>query len=284
VSDRRRLYSRAVVDFVNLDLEVILKFGERASLGGIFVISYFNTAHSLIELLVRLIFFFIASTVLVYLFPVDKSKSSSAFQLRTLSVLLGLVIVASNPLIILSYFTDSLLLPLFDAAVGLALATASAAGFLLLLEAKWDLASLAPFLIAAFLYFMNSILSQTFGQAIEDSSVMQVLTYARATIAAICFLRIAVAVFAFKSDVRLEKLVLVVMAGVTILVAIVCELLLVSEPLIASSHEVQIFTYASVATFVLFMLKFYWPVDPWQYIEEDVSGDEEELAFDDPHA
>jgi hypothetical protein len=277
VSKKIRLFSRAVVDFIGLDMEVILKFPERLALSGVFIVSYIDSSHTILELLVRLIFFFVAVTVLVYMIPMK--KSTSPFQLRILTFLVGLIVIASNPLIILSYFTDSIFLPLVDAAAGLALVLGVSAGLLLICEASHGkdvpIATAWPFAIAGAMYFLNSFLSQVFGATAANSAFMQLLSYARSIVAAGCFLRVVVSLVAFQSEIKFEKTVMVALASVSFAVGLVCELFLVAEPLIASSHEVQIFTFASVSTFVLFLVKLYWPVDASQFVDPDAGDDQE---------
>jgi hypothetical protein len=274
-----------VVDFVSLDFELIIKFAEGESSSGLLFLSYIDTSHAVMELLVRLIFFFISATVLVYLGPMRKDRTASPFQLKILTVLIVLIVIASNPLIVLSYFTDSVILPLADAASGLALVIGAAAGVLLISEAShtraaaraapdWIWVTSAPFLAAGGLYFLNSFLSQLYGFSAATTGFMGVLGYVRSGTAAICFLRLVVSLVAFKSEVGLERTVMATIAAVTFLVGMISELFLVAEPLIASSHEVQIFTFASAATLVLFLTKLYWPVDAAQLVDPDI-GDEQ---------
>jgi hypothetical protein len=265
-SRRVRLFSRAIVDFATLDLDVLIKFLDPdQALTGLFAVTYANTAHALLELIVRLLVFFVGLIVLVYLLPMDKSKTAAPFQLRVLTVLILLAVLASNPFIILSYFTSSIVLPMVDATLAITLITGAAAGAVLILESarktaeqlneNWLLTQAAPFIMTGLLFLITALRPNLKGTAI------QVLTYMRTAGSVVCFLRAVIALLAYRPEVSIEKLILGGLMSVTFSVCILSEVFCFVEPLISSAHEVQIFTYAAVSTFILFIVKFYWPVD-----------------------
>jgi hypothetical protein len=279
-SSRDQLWSHPIVDFVRLDFDVTFKFADPAdTLAGLFVLSFMDTAHSLIELLVRLMVFFTGLAVLVYLVPLEKNRSPAAFQLRILTGLAGLVVVGSNPLYILSYFTESTILPTVDASVAIFLILATAVGFVVILETSrtkpdrmdlnWLVIQASPFFLTGFLYFTN-----IFFRSIQ-SSALRVLGFMKAAGATSCLLRTVIALMAFRPERPIEKMAMIGMISVSFLVSLVSELYTVVEPYIASTHEVQTFTFASVATFVFFMIRFYWPVDPKECLGDDMSSSEE---------
>ena len=66
----------------------------------------------------------------------------------------------------------------------------------------------------------------------------------------------------FESEVKLEKVMLIVMTVATFAVAGFCQSQSVFEPCLASSQSVQTYAIAAVGTFVVFINYLYWPINP----------------------
>jgi hypothetical protein len=273
-SEKVRLWSRAIVDFSSLDLEVVFKYPDSNGPSVIFVVTYIDTAYALLEIVVRVVFLFIGIVALVYLWAVNTKKTSAPVQITTLKILLGLVVVAADPFIIFSYFTESFLLPFLDAVFALVLILATVAGTVIILETnrryKTDILTKgAPFIVTFLLYFARMVFSSVgFG----GPGLTKMLDLIRAFLAAVCFIRVVIAYISFEPEEKLEKWSVGAMIAVTFCLSLVFEVWGFVEPFIASTHEVQIFTYASVSTFVLFMARLYWPVDSSLYAEDSTGG------------
>jgi hypothetical protein len=281
VSTKSRLLSRAIVDFTSLDVEIIIKFHVGSPLGGGFIITYGDPPRAILELLMRVLIFFISLSTLVYICSIRAEKTSSPFQIRVLVLLLTLVVFSSNPLIILSYFTESDLLPRFDRCMSLVLILSAGAGTLLifdslhekpeLLDANWIQWRLAPFVVAG-LFSMVCDLFLTL-------ETPRLLNNMRSMLAAICAIRVMVSLIEMQSEVKLEKIAMAIMVGVTLAVGILCELFCVAEPMIGTGHEIQVYTVASVSLFLLVLARLYWPLDHTKYMQDSDSAADGELQL-----
>jgi hypothetical protein len=273
-SEKVRLWSRAIVDFSSLDLDVVFKYPDTNGPSVIFVITYIDTAYALLEIVVRVLFLFIGIVALVYLFAVNPKKTTAPLPIAVLKILLGLVVLTADPFIIFSYFTESFLLPFLDAVFALVLILATAAGPVLILEANRRhqtdlLTNVSPFIVTFLLYFARMVFSS---MNFTGPGLTKMLDLIRAFLAAACFIRVVIAFIAFRTEEKIEKWAIGAMIGVTFVLGLVFEIWGFVEPFIASTHEVQIFTYASVSTFVLFLARLYWPVDSSLYAEDSTAG------------
>jgi hypothetical protein len=281
-SHRVHLFSRAIVDFVRLDLEVTIKLLDSdQTLTGVFAVNYATTSYALVELLVRLLIFFIGLTILIFLFPMDKTKTASPFQLKVLTILLILALLASNSFIILSYFTASMFLLVIDAVLAVTLITGASIGAILILTSarkrpeqltqNWMMIQAAPFLVTGLLFLITALFPNI------SETAFQVVAYMRTAGAVVCLLRAVIGVIAYRPDVKVEKWMIAGLMGITFFVCMMSEVFCFTEPFISSMHEVQIFTYASVSTFVLFLVKIYWPVDAKEYLGIEDEPENEKL-------
>jgi hypothetical protein len=278
IGNRMRLCELGVVDFSSLDVDVMFKFREKRSLAGVISVTYLDSTHAILSFLVRLIFFFSGLVVIGRMWNLKLSACSCRFQLNILFWVMGFVILSSNPLYIFSYFTESPVLPLIDAFLALALVIITCAATLIFLEIReddpetidlwWAFNKASSFLIAGSVYFIATVLSQLGMRG----KIFQILDVGRSFAAAVGFLRMTIGFIGFESPVPGEKMAMGVMIAVTLIVAIICEISAFIEPLLMADHEIQLFTHASVSIFVFFLTRFYWPVDPNKYIEDDVSS------------
>jgi hypothetical protein len=279
IGSRVRLCELGVADFSSLDVEIMFKFREKRSMAGVISVTYLDTSHAILSLLVRMLIFFTGLVVLTRLWSIDFSGSNCGFQLKALFWAVLFVVISANPLYVFSYFTDSPLLPLIDAFIALGLVIITCSVTLVCLEidegenhklnCAWVLNKSSSFLIAGSVYFAASILSQFGSQGI----IFTVFDIGRSLAAAICFLRMAIGLMSYEARIPEEKLVMGVMIGVTLIVSIICEVCAFVEPLLMSDHEIQLFTQASVSIYVFFLTRFYWPIDPGKYVEAEMSSD-----------
>jgi hypothetical protein len=124
----------------------------------------------------------IRAEYLIKQIPLDKSKSSAALPLWLLIGLAALVVIGSNPLYILSCFTESVALPTIE-AVTIFFILATAIGFIVILETSradqmdlnWLLLQGNPFFVTGLLCFAN-----IFFRSIQ-SSALWVLGFMKAT-------------------------------------------------------------------------------------------------------
>jgi hypothetical protein len=214
--------------------------------------------------------------------PIDKTKSESPIELGVLTGLVALVVIGSNPLYVLSYFTESSLLPTMDAVVSIIVIVSVAVACVVFLDRShadqidlnWHLIRAAPFVVTGVLFVVTVIFRGI------TTSASRVLVYMKAAGATACFLRIVIALLTYRPERQIRSVVMATMFSITFIVCLVSEVFCVVEPYIASSHEVHIFTFASVATYVFFLVRFYWPADPSQCPADELSSSENDQRLE----
>ncbi|OHS98084.1 hypothetical protein TRFO_35547 [Tritrichomonas foetus] len=290
VSNKIRLYTRSIVDFVFLESNIVLKFPTSETLSGVFVITYNDTTHSIIEVLIRLIFFFAGIGSFFYLFSIDKKSVSNPMQLQIIQFLIMLLIISSNPLYVLAYFTESLVFSLFDVSVSIIFILAVAASFSIILDMShtrkeritpfWIFIEILPFLVTAFLYLSNEYITHYLMYKNEDSSgnsmILSILRYLRSIAAAVCFIIIMISMALSYSINKQETKIYIFMVLLTFIICFIFETYGSISHIVPSAHEIQIFTFASVATFLFFFAYMNWP------ISHDIASDDSESASYDP--
>lgn len=271
VSQRTRLFSTEFTDFEKLDLEVLMKYTYKDQVSGVFIIYYSDLAYSLVEILIRLLLFFIDVATFVYLQRYDATRFANPFQLNVIKVLLIASVLAADPLYAFSYFTDSFVIPMFDAFLCIVLIVLTAAASLILIDCEgtskvdleWIMKEAAPFLISGFLYILNDFIAHVRLRDETDVHVptyLLLLSYLRSISAGICFVRILLALLTMKTTGKYEQVTFGVMIMLTFIFCLGSELSSVKPRI--SAHELHIYTYAAVSIYILFLAKCYWPADP----------------------
>ena len=285
VSRRSRLFSKEITDFENLELEIVMRYTFEQQVSGVFIVFYSDIGYSCIEILIRLVFFFVTAVVLVYLEGYDIKNIAGPFQIVIIKGLLFVSVVASNPLNAFSYFTESFFFPLVDSLLCIFLIVLTASATLVLIDMMglsqgadfdWILRESAPFLIAGFLYLLNDLISHIRLRDETDMNVptaLYMLSYLRSIAAGLCFVRILLALLTMNTASRPQQILTAAMIMVTFVFCLGSELASVKPHI--SAHQLQIYTYAAIATYILFLAKCYWPTDPDAEESQDGYGDSE---------
>lgn len=297
ISNKIRLYSRGIIDFVHLDSDLVMKFSrendneESLQYSGAFLLSYTDASHTIIEALIRLIFFIFSIIWVICLNSVDYSKTSTPLQLKLVYYILILVIIASNPFYVLSYFTESPYIPFMDSFFAILLIFSAFSMTLIILDSshedpskittKWLLRESSPFIVMS-LFFLFNEYSIHFSDD-NDAVLLELFKFARVLGISFCYIVIVVSTFLFKTKTLLEKGIIISMIIITLVTAMMLECIESIEPLISSNHAIQIFTFASVSTYVFFLAFFYLPVDPMDASDDIVDNNndnEDENSYD----
>lgn len=277
VSNKIRLFSREIVDFVRLESDLVLKFhydestiDDDLQYSGAFIFTYIDASYTIIEALLRLIFFIFSIIWFCYFNSIDFSKTSSPLQLKLIYFVLILTVFSSNPLYVLSYFTESHFLSFIDSVFSTVLVFSVLAVTLIILDSthadqfkntkKWLLIESLPFLILCSFFIVDDF----YNHYSDDSNDLHVklFNFVKFLGISFCYVIVLVSTILFKAKNYLEKGIVILMILITILTTVFFEYIEPIESLIPTNHVIQIYTFASVATYVFFLAFFYMPVDP----------------------
>lgn len=299
VSDKIRLYNRGVADFVHLDTEIVLKFKssliekeENSEYSGAFIFTYSSASHICIETLIRLIFFICGIIWLFYFNTLDYDKTSTPIQLKVMHFNIILIVFSSDPFYILSYFTESPLIPFLDSLFAILLVFSASSSTLIILDlpriiqlnfSKSTLIRVSfPFIISGFIFFVNEYLNH-YSEHI-DANALMILSFLKFFGVAVCFSLLMVSAMLSKTQNVFEKVIVFYMIFFTSTIVFNFERDGSIGPLISSNHAIQIFTFASVATYIFFIAFLFKPVDPLDAnddIDENMNfTDNEENSYD----
>lgn len=280
-----RVYSTGIVKFDKLKGYVTMKFPQNTIMGGEFIWNFADPAHSLVQLFLRIIFFVIAIIIFIRLLLSDFNIHHSFIGMRLMFILDILLIIGSDPFYILTYFSDSYAIKLYDCAVSifLLISVAFTAFSVLMMTGlkhhdisfKWILVRFIPFFIA-FLIFASSsgyaVMCVDKDPISKFNKVTKILDISRMVLIgayAICLIYGGVV---FQSDVPNEKPAFIVMSGLFFCVTLTSELMNTLEPFLGSDFAIQIFSLFSSAVYILFYNFLNWPIDSSTINRNEVDG------------
>lgn len=273
-SQRIRVFSTGIVKFDKLKGYVTIKFPQHVILGGEFVWIFADPAHSLVQLFLRIIFFIIGIIVFIRLLLSDFDFHHSHIGMRLMFVLDILLVVGSDPFYILTYFSDSYIIKLYDCIVSifLLISVAFTAFAVLLMTGLihrditfiWILIRFIPFLIA-FLVFASSsgyaVLRVDKDPISKLNIVTKILDIIRMSLIGVYAICLIYGGIVFHSDVPDEKPAFIVMSILFFCVTLTSELMNTLEPFLGSDFAIQIFSLFSSAVYILFFNFLNWPID-----------------------
>lgn len=283
VSERNRIYARGLVNFSLLDVQITFRFGGKQTYPGIFYFTYADSLHSALDFLLRILIFFSACFTLLYFRKIDWSGIPNSFNMRILQAVTVLMALASNPFVCISYLINSVFLSIFDAISAIVYCVAAITAVVLLMDsasrssdtlnAGFIISNSIPFVITGFFFLLDELFAhmQQFSTYQKRSpSTAIIISYVKAFVAAVCFIRILVTLIGFKQKTEKVKLCLLLMITCTFVVSMTAELLTYNEPNLSSGHNVQTDTIASLSLLVMYMMYLEWPID----IEEEYNSDD----------
>lgn len=275
LSNKLRLYTTKIVDFNSLDIDFILK-DMNSDLSGFLLFTYRDCCHALIEELLRIIFFIISIFSFIHFLHIDKKSTTTPIQLKFIQFDLLILMLASNPFFIFTYFTSSSLISLIDTIFNVIFVTSIVITIVVMMDIinvkeitkRWFVIELCPFIITGLIVLFDVILS--FGDYI--SSVLDFLSLVMISISAVI---VTYSFVMFKSKVSMEKSLLVSLTIITVFFCFCFEYYDSFKMSIAQGYKIQIFTFASLAVYLLLIA----------YLNNPVNAnlcDDDEKSFDIP--
>jgi hypothetical protein len=272
-----RLFETTVVDFRDMHAWVALKYaaGSHAFLtGGRFEWFFADPCHSIVQLCLRFQLFVLALFMLARLLAADVGLRRAHIAMRLMFGLDALLVVASNPLYVLTFFTRSHALPLLDSLLGLFLRVAAQFTALALLMMNglthgdvtfaWVAVRFVPFALV-FVVFGSALVAY---HALVDadplaptsavSGIYALARYGAMAIYALAYLR---AVRKFKQEVAGERRAVVPLGIVLFAVLLMWDVISSRSQYAELKFANQIFTLLAVGAYVVFFNFVNWPVN-----------------------
>lgn len=282
------ILSFGAVKFEKINIVVTMKIPFPVNFHGNIIASFADPAHSVVQIFLRFVFCILGTFVFIRLLLSDFELKNSYIAMRLIFYMDIAMIIGSNPLYILTYFTESPFIKFFDVAVGLFMmifVAFTAFVVLLMKEQKhhdvssvWLLCRFFPFFVAYLVFTFSSgyaVMSVDENPLSKINKITKALDTTKMVLVGIYILSFLYAAFTYKSDIPNEKQALVVMGFVMICTTISSELMNALEPFLGSDFAIQIFSFLSVSTYTLFFNFINWPVDSADILRDEI-GDTNE--------
>ena len=290
-----RVFASNLVHYNNLFTDVYFKLSPSSlNLNGSFVWSFSDPAFAIVLVFLRVLFFGIA---LIIFFKLTISYSDIKYShaaIRFALVMDFLVIICSNPLYILSYFTASNVFKIVDSVLSLFIlfVVIFACFFSLMLDDlvhheatfAWLSVRLIPFLIGFIIFVANSFYEV--GVTLKDphaisTKVLNGLNLMEVLILIFYLLLVIIRGYRFKSEAPYEKLINLSMALIMITAAAFIELISIQN----QTTNKSVFQMLSAAIFSLFYIFINWPVNSIENTANIISENpDENIAINEPLA
>ena len=285
LSQRIRVFSTGIVKFDQLKGFITIKFPQNMVMGGEFIWSFADPAHSMVQLFLRFVFCILGIVIFIRLLLSDFDFNHSHIAMRLMFILDILLIIGSDPLYILTYFSDTYAIKLYDSLVGLLLLVFVAfTAFVVFLMSglkhrdvsfKWIFVRFIPFLIA-FIFFVAS--SGYAIMQVDDDPLSQIdsistgLDTTRMIIIGIYFICLIYGLCVFQREVPNDK-IFVIMSMVFFILIFSSELMNTIQPFLGSDFAIQIFTLAACTNHIIFFNFFNWPIDSSIILHNEMSDE-----------
>lgn len=290
MSDGIRLFTQNVIKFNTIHANVGIKQPDGIFLPGIFEWNFADPSHSIIQIFLRLTIFIIALISFIRLLLSDFNLKTSHISMRFMFYLDILLIISSNPLYLLAFFTASPFFRLFDSLVNLFLAINTAYVALSMLMMRFSTYRDAPKLLLRLTYIAFLVGFALFAtKATYDvmtvsadplagwdgfltavGRVSRGLAIAELAVGGVYLLALLVAAVLYKTDIPNEKPALALM-GLTLVISVMSAVAYGAlEPLagvVGTAAETA--TLLAVAAYVLFFNFINWPVEEMIIQPED---------------
>ncbi|OHS99447.1 hypothetical protein TRFO_08376 [Tritrichomonas foetus] len=287
ISNPIRIFSTGIVKFDQLKGFATLKFPQHMVMGGEFIWSFADPAHSMVQLFLRLVFFLISIIIFIRLILSDFDFHHSHIAMRLMFILDIFLIIGSDPLYVLTYFSSSYIIKLYDCVVSfLLLVSVGFTAFSVLLMTglkhrditfRWILVRFIPFLFAFVIFAAGSgyaVILTDRDPMSKINNVTKALDTSRMVLIAIYALCLGYGCYVFQSDVPNEKSAFVIMAILFFCVTVTSELMNALEPFLGSDFAIQLFSLFSCAVYILFFNFLNWPVDSSIVMRNEVDEDD----------
>lgn len=274
ISDKYRIFASGVVKFDTFHSLITLNQYQGLLMPGVFEWSFADPSHSLVQVFIRLLFFVLSLTTLIKLILSDFSVKKSHVTMKMMFILDILLVLASDPFYILSYFSASPLFKLIDSIMCMfLLVTAAYVALSSLLMSNvthedvsrfWLSIRYLPFFLAFCLFAFSSIYS--ISKVNKDplhktDDTLKFISYAKIGFALLYLASLVYASFTFHSDILYEKPVYSFLALILFGSVITSEFYNALDPYLGTDAAIQTFAFSSIATYVLFYNYFNWPSD-----------------------
>ena len=274
ISDKIRIFSKGIIKFDSLNALVTLSHPDGYALSGFFEWNFADPSHSMVQIFIRGLFFLISLIILINLLISDFSVKKCHVSTKMMFYLDIILIFASDPLYILSFFTSSPVFKLIDSILCLFLLfTTTFVALSVLLMSKltysdisqfWLSLRYIPFFIAFCLFAISSIYSAIMvdkDPLQKSSKFINIIGYSKLIFVAIYILSLIIASFIFKTDTSNEKPAYSFMSLIMIFSILISEFYNTLDPYLGTDSAIQTFTFVSVSIYVFFFNYINWPTD-----------------------
>jgi hypothetical protein len=277
ISDKHRVFAKGVINFDAMHNLVMFKNVEGISIPGGFEWSYANPSISIVQVYLRFIFFVISLAVLIRLLLSDISFSTSHIAIKLMLNLDIFLLIASNPLNILSFFTESPFFPLFNSVVSsflmantfyVALVVLLMRGLAYKDASKVWLYSIYFVFFAAFCLITSqsivTVMEVYYNPLSKKTNTIKGLGYAKMAIVGIYLLALFYAIFTYKTDIANEKPAYSIMSLILFMTVLTSELYSIEDPYAGTDSAMDTFSLLAVGTYVLFFNFINWPTESYE--------------------
>lgn len=290
VSDRYRIYVTNLVDFVDIHCWVAMKYHliQNGVLPrGRFEWYYGDPAHGVLQVFLRFVLFVLGILVLIQLLMSDFSFKHSHISMKMMFILDLFLIIASNPLYVLTFFASDKTFRVIDSLLGNFLAHCclfTAFAVLIMgnmihrdVSLTWIITRFIPFgisflIVACGMIYYQSILARDpLGQTTNVSFFFIVV---KEIVYGIYFVAYVIAsVDIFKADTVNEKKAMVSLGIGFFLTMCFTEYASTFVGYVELQFANQIFELLAMGAYVMFFGYVNWPIDKSAAVQADVEQD-----------
>ena len=271
-SQKIRIFENNVVDFDSLNLTVLIDKGS-ATFDGVFMWSYADPAHSIVQMSLRIVSFFVAALMLIGLLFSGFNVSRSHVTVRLMLFLDVILMFASDPFYVITYFDEVSYVKIVDTLLRLLLVICANFTALTVLNMRglihrdvgvwWLFVRFLPFLGMYALCAAPAILeivflgkdplseSNTITKALAATKLVMIVVYAGVLI---------FSVFRYRADLPQEYDAAVAGALLMFATTALAEFAKAFETLLVSGFAVDKFTFWACVIYVILFNFFNWPV------------------------
>lgn len=273
-SDTLRVFSSELVNFGKIETHITVKFTDEHPLPARFQWATADKAHTVISLCIRFLFGAIAVICLVQFSSLKIEVKSASSGIQCTFMLLVVLAVASNPLVILDYFSDSIFFGLLDAFLSQLLFTVCCyIGFVHLVLGDRKNESMGKGFYISYGVAFNCMFVVMFThsaystfQLRRDPVISIDMPYrwlgAFKFMMMFAYIPIAIIVaFARKGEVKDDQFIHVLMVCLYVGLTAITEGAVPVDRLLGTNTALQIYSLAAAGVYVLFFTYLNWPVE-----------------------
>jgi hypothetical protein len=261
-----------MIDFDSLHASLKLTFRDRF-LPGVFEWSYADSSLTMMNVLLRFIVFAITAITFAKLHLAPVAFGSYPVSLRLAYFLDAVLLVASDPANVASFFMRNSYFRYFNSiTLVLLLAAASFSAVIVLLTneqkhaditSAWLLVRAVPFLLAFVVFAGGSIFSEVQIERDplnQNSFITKFLLYAKLGLFVLTGVPLCIGFLTFKTEVPNERPLFTIFALILLIVVVASEFHGLNSPFVAGEPASQIMTLLCVSVYVFFFNIINWPL------------------------